>query len=45
MKRVAVGLKMSFMLLFAIVAYAAMLKKGKPGTRASKVFVWILAWG
>ena len=33
MRRVAVGLKMAFMLLFAIVTYAAMLKRGKVGSR------------
>ena len=42
MKRVAVGLKMAFMLIFAIVAYAAVLKRGKIGTKA---FSFVVAIG
>jgi uncharacterized protein YkwD len=46
MKRVALGLKMSFMLLLAIVAYAALLKRGKFGTKfGAKIFCLVFAVG
>jgi uncharacterized protein YkwD len=41
MKRVARGLKLACMLLFAIVAYAAFLKRGKSGARLFQISVAI----
>jgi uncharacterized protein YkwD len=41
MKRVANGLKLAFMLLFAIVAYAALLKRGKSGARLLQLLIVI----